>query len=237
MKPTNIVILTGAGVSAESGIKTFRDNDGLWESHRIEDVATPRAWEANAQMVWRFYQARRRQLREVEPNPAHIALSRLKKEFKGGRVTLITQNVDDLHERGGVEEVIHMHGELSKLRCEECGLTEVRMSEDDLESEGFLLCSGCKKSILRPHIVWFEEIPMELELIHEEVNNCDLFVVIGTSGQVYPAAGLLAKAKRAGAHCIGFNLEPPLNVHLFDEFHQGPAGQLLPKWVGKMVNE
>lgn len=235
MKPTRMVILTGAGISSESGIKTFRDNEGLWESHRVEDVATPKAWADNPQMVWRFYQARRRQLLEVEPNPAHIALARLESEAKEGTITLITQNVDDLHERGGSKEVIHMHGELRKLRCEQCGVVRVRMSEIDLANE-FLFCSICNNGMMRPHIVWFNEIPMEMEKIYTKVNNCDLFVVIGTSGLVYPAAGLLAEAKRVGARCIGFDLEPPANFHLFDEFHQGSAGQLLPKWVEMIVN-
>tara|TARA_B100000287_G_scaffold304410_1_gene287594 strand:+ start:137 stop:847 length:711 start_codon:yes stop_codon:yes gene_type:complete len=224
-----VVVLTGAGISAESGVRTFRDNDGLWEDHRVEDVATPEAWVTDPSLVWRFYQARRNQLLQVEPNPAHLALSQL--ESKTGSLTLITQNVDDLHERGGSEFVIHMHGRLESLRCEITGLTEVRMSEKDLGSD-FVHCNCCSvASRMRPDIVWFGEVPMEMDLICSKVENCDAFIVIGSSGHVFPAAGLVNLANSHGAHTILVNLELPTNGRDFDEVHIGRAGDLLPALV------
>ena len=224
-----IVVLTGAGVSAESGVRTFRDNDGLWEDHRVEDVATPEAWIRDPKMVWRFYQARRNQLLEVDPNPAHLALAEM--ESKAESFTLITQNVDDLHERGGSSSVIHMHGRLSSLRCEETGRSEVRMDEGDL-GEDFVICNCCANgSMMRPDIVWFGEIPMELDSIYREVENCDVFIVIGSSGHVYPAAGLVNLANSCGARSILVNFEIPINGGDFDEVHIGKAGEILPGLV------
>ncbi len=224
-----VVVLTGAGVSAESGVRTFRDNDGLWEDHRVEDVATPEAWARDPEMVWRFYQARRNQLLEVEPNPAHLALAEL--ESKAERFTLVTQNVDDLHERGGSSSVIHMHGRLGSLRCEETGRSEVRMGEGDL-GEGFVTCSCCASgSRMRPDIVWFGEIPMEMDAIYREVESCDVFIVVGSSGHVYPAAGLVNLANSCGARSILVNFEMPINGRDFDEVHIGKAGELLPGLV------
>ena len=223
-------MLTGAGVSAESGVRTFRDNDGLWEDHRVEDVATPEAWARDPEMVWRFYQARRNQLLEVEPNPAHLALAEL--ESKAERFTLVTQNVDDLHERGGSSSVIHMHGRLGSLRCEETGRSEVRMGEGDL-GEGFVTCRCCANaSRMRPDIVWFGEIPMEMDAIYREVESCDVFIVVGSSGHVYPAAGLVNLANSCGARSILVNFEMPINGRDFDEVHIGKAGELLPDLVG-----
>tara|TARA_B100000287_G_scaffold48138_1_gene42821 strand:+ start:921 stop:1631 length:711 start_codon:yes stop_codon:yes gene_type:complete len=225
-----VVVLTGAGVSAESGVRTFRDNDGLWEDHRVEDVATPEAWARDPEMVWRFYQARRNQLLEVEPNPAHLALAEL--ESKAERFTLVTQNVDDLHERGGSSSVIHMHGRLGSLRCEETGRSEVRMGEGDL-GEGFVTCRCCANaSRMRPDIVWFGEIPMEMDAIYREVESCDVFIVVGSSGHVYPAAGLVNLANSCGARSILVNFEMPINGRDFDEVHIGKAGELLPGLVG-----
>ena len=225
-----VVVLTGAGVSAESGVRTFRDNDGLWEDHRVEDVATPEAWARDPEMVWRFYQARRNQLLEVEPNPAHLALAEL--ESKAERFTLVTQNVDDLHERGGSSSVIHMHGRLGSLRCEETGRSEVRMGEGDL-GEGFVTCRCCANaSRMRPDIVWFGEIPMEMDAIYREVESCDVFIVVGSSGHVYPAAGLVNLANSCGARSILVNFELPINGRDFDEVHIGKAGELLPGLVG-----
>ena len=225
-----VVVLTGAGVSAESGVRTFRDNDGLWEDHRVEDVATPEAWARDPEMVWRFYQARRNQLLEVEPNPAHLALAEL--ESKAERFTLVTQNVDDLHERGGSSSVIHMHGRLGSLRCEETGRSEVRMGEGDL-GEGFVTCRCCANaSRMRPDIVWFGEIPMEMDTIYREVESCDVFIVVGSSGHVYPAAGLVNLANSCGARSILVNFEMPINGRDFDEVHIGKAGELLPGLVG-----
>ena len=224
-----VVVLTGAGISAESGVRTFRDNDGLWENHRVEDVATPEAWVSDQSLVWRFYQARRNQLLEVLPNPAHFALAQL--ESKTESFTLITQNVDDLHERGGSESVIHMHGRLQTLRCETTGLSEVRMGEHDLGRD-FVLCNCCAvSSRMRPDIVWFGEIPMEMDVIYREVEKCDVFIVIGSSGHVYPAAGLVDLANSNDAHTILVNLELPINGGDFDEVHIGKAGEILPDLV------
>ena len=224
-----VVVLTGAGISAESGVRTFRDNDGLWESHRVEDVATPEAWVSDQSLVWSFYQARRNQLLEVGPNPAHFALAQL--ESKTESFTLITQNVDDLHERGGSESVIHMHGRLQTLRCETTGLSEVRMGENDLGGD-FVLCNCCAiSSRMRPDIVWFGEIPMEMDVIYREVENCDVFIVIGSSGHVYPAAGLVNLANSNDAHTILVNFELPINGGDFDEVHIGKAGEILPDLV------
>ena len=224
-----VVVLTGAGISAESGVRTFRDNDGLWENHRVEDVATPEAWVSDQSLVWSFYQARRNQLLEVVPNPAHFALAQL--ESKTESLTLITQNVDDLHERGGSESVIHMHGRLQTLRCEATGLSEVRMGEHDLGGD-FVLCNCCAvSSRMRPDIVWFGEVPMEMDVIYREVENCDVFIVIGSSGHVYPAAGLVNLANSNDAHTILVNLELPINGGDFDEAHIGKAGEILPDLV------
>tara|TARA_Y100000588_G_C14139720_1_gene875497 strand:+ start:75 stop:803 length:729 start_codon:yes stop_codon:yes gene_type:complete len=231
---TKVVILTGAGISAESGIRTFRAAEGLWEEHRIEDVATPEGWMRNPELVWSFYQGRRRQLLEVDSNPAHAALVDLEAHL-GENLLLITQNVDDLHARAGSENLIHMHGELRKLRCESCEVVIDAMEDIHLQDE-FVDCSECEEGRLRPHIVWFSEMPLRMDEINAAVFDCDVFIAIGTSGHVYPAAGLLGIARVRGAYCIGVNLDPPENVDLFNEFHQGQAGELLPdliaQWMG-----
>ena len=232
-KETKVVILTGAGISAESGIRTFRASDGLWEEHRIEDVATPMGWERNPQLVWDFYQARRNQLFEVEPNPGHTALTTLEDHLDD--MLLVTQNVDNLHERAGSKNLIHIHGELEKLRCEECHHVEVMMEPQDLGSS-FVSCPVCSNTMMRPHIVWFHEMPMQMAEIEKALNQCDVFISIGTSGHVYPAAGFLASAKQRGSYCIGINLDAPLNYDLFDEFHQGKAGEILPELVHQWIN-
>jgi len=226
-KASRVVILTGAGISAESGIRTFRDFNGLWENHRIEEVATPEGWEANPQLVWDFYQQRRRQLFDVEPNPGHRALVDLEQYLDS--FLLVTQNVDDLHERAGSNNLIHMHGELAKLRCESCASVEEMMEEEHL-GENFLTCTKCEGR-MRPHIVWFGEMPMQLDEIQEALLQCDVFIAIGTSGHVYPASGFLHTARRLGAHTIGINLDPPEDVAFFDEFFQGKAGEILPLLV------
>ncbi len=231
LRGKNVVVLTGAGISAESGVRTFRDNNGLWESHRIEDVATPEAWTRDPALVWRFYQARRNQLLTVDPNPAHFALADL--ESRVGSLVLITQNVDDLHERGGSGSVIHMHGGLRSLRCQETGLSEVRMHERDL-GDDFVLCNCCTvSSRMRPDIVWFGEMPMGMDVIQEKVEECDVFITIGSSGHVYPAAGLVNLANSHGAHTILVNFELPINGRDFDEVHIGKAGEILPDLVDK----
>ena len=230
---TKVVVLTGAGISAESGIKTFRDSDGLWENHAIEDVATPYAWQQNPELVWTFYQKRREQLLEVNPNPAHHALAEIEQHI-GENFLLITQNVDDLHERGGSSNVIHMHGELRKLRCEDCQSVFEMMEEEHL-TEDYVACPDCGNERLRPHIVWFHEIPLQLEEIYYAVENCDVFMTIGTSGHVSPASGLIYLANSCGATCVGVNLDKPVNHDGHDHFHQGKAGELLPDLVKKWL--
>ena len=232
-KQSRVVILTGAGISAESGIRTFRDSDGLWENHRIEEVATPEGWRANPELVWNFYQQRRRQLLNVEPNQGHLALEELENHVEN--LLLVTQNVDDLHERAGSKNLIHMHGELAKLRCEECNHVETMMDDQHL-LEAFLYCRQCDGR-LRPHIVWFNEMPMQMPEIEKALSECDVFVAIGTSGHVYPAANFLHMARNHGAYTIGVNLDPPENVYFFDEFIQGKAGEVLPFLVQKWIHE
>ncbi len=233
-RDSKVVVLTGAGISAESGIKTFRDADGLWENHAIEEVATPYAWQANPQLVWQFYQARRRQLLEVEPNMAHQALVKLE-EFLGDNFLLITQNVDDLHGRAGSKNLIHMHGELRVLRCESCNEVFDYMEPEHLGAD-YVACENCASERLRPHIVWFHEMPLKMPEIYAAVEDCDIFITIGTSGHVYPAAGLIDIAKQSGALCIGVNLDHPLNLAQHDDFLLGRAGEILPKLVAEMID-
>lgn len=227
------MVLTGAGISAESGVPTFRDANGLWEGHAIEEVATPTAWRRDPETVWRFYTLRRLALLEVEPNPAHLALAQLQRE--GPPSLLVSQNVDDLHQRAGSTEVLPMHGRLRTLRCEASGRTEERMEPEDLMEDAFALCTCCATpSRMRPDIVWFGEMPMGMDVIHGWIDGFqpgDLCLVVGTSGHVYPAAGLAAAARRVGAWTVLVNLEPPLNLHDFDEVHLGPAGLVLPDLV------
>ena len=235
MAQQRVVVLTGAGISAESGVRTFRDGDGLWEEHRLEDVATPQAWTNNPVLVWRFYQARRRQLLEVAPNAAHKALATF--AAKREHFTLITQNVDDLHERAGNTNTIHMHGRLKTLRCEQSGRSEVRMAESDL-ADDFLVCQCCATpQRLRPDIVWFGEMPIQMEEIYSAVEQSDLFIVVGSSGHVYPAAGLVNIAHQAGARTVLVNLEAPLNADAFDEVNLGKAGELLPMLLEALIDE
>ena len=238
-RPERIVVLTGAGISAESGLATFRGSDGLWEGHRIEDVATPAAWWQDAETVWRFYTLRRRALLDVEPNAAHHALVRLERE--GPEVLLITQNVDDLHQRAGSVSLLPMHGQLRMLRCEQSGQTEERMAETDLDPDSFVECRCCvAPSRLRPDIVWFGEIPLGMDRISTAIDALrpgDLCLVVGTSGHVHPAAGIASSARRAGARTVLVNLEAPLNVEDFDEVHLAPAGQVLPDLVERWLEE
>lgn len=228
----DIVILTGAGVSAESGVRTFRDNDGLWEEHRVEDVATPEAFARDPQLVQHFYNLRRAQLGTVAPNPAHKAIAELQQKLDG-RVTVVTQNVDNLHERGGSRDVIHMHGELAKVRCIHCGI--VHAWEDDCTQA--TPCPSCRAAPgLRPHIVWFGEIPFHMDLIMARLDACDLFISVGTSGNVYPAAGFVAEVNTRGrAHTIEVNLEPSAGVSYFRECRHGKAGQLMPALVDELL--
>ena len=224
----NIVVLTGAGISAESGIRTFRAQDGLWEEHRIEDVATPEAFHRNPALVQRFYNMRRQQLADpaIQPNAAHRALAEFEQQFSG-EFLLVTQNVDDLHDRAGSHKLLHMHGELLKARCTAC--------ESVWEQTGDLgiadTCTACGNlGTARPHIVWFGEMPLYMDRIYDALASCDLFISIGTSGNVYPAAGFVAEARSHGAHTVELNLEPSLGGSAFAERHHGPATELVPQW-------
>lgn len=232
MNIDSIVVLTGAGISAESGLKTFRAADGLWENHRVEDVATPEAFLRNPTLVQRFYNERRRQLKTVEPNAAHHALVRLEREWPG-EFLLVTQNVDDLHDRAGNQKLIHMHGELLKAKCLRCGADSPW--EDDITTQS--ACSFCSAvGRLRPHIVWFGEIPFELNRIFEALERRQLFVAIGTSGQVYPAAGFV-EVVASETHTLELNLEPSNVASPFREHRQGMATELVPAWVDSLLSE
>jgi NAD-dependent deacetylase len=227
----NIVVLTGAGISAESGLATFRGPDGLWEGHRVEDVATPEAFLRDPALVQRFYDARRSQLAEVEPNAAHRALARLDSQWPGD-LLLVTQNVDDLHERAGARRLLHMHGELKSAWCLGC---DSRSPWDAGLSSG-PRCPACGEAgRLRPDIVWFGEMPYEMERIDRALLDCDLFVSIGTSGAVYPAAGFVQTARYSGARTLELNLEPSLGSVFFEEARTGPAGTLVPQWVEEIL--
>jgi len=226
-----IVILTGAGISAESGLATFRGPDGLWEGHRVEDVATPEAFARHPDLVQRFYDARRARLSEVEPNPAHRALARLDAEWPG-ELLIVTQNVDDLHERAGARRLLHMHGALSSAWCLAC---DARMPwEGDLRDGP--PCPACATpGALRPDIVWFGEMPYAMDRIEGALRGCDLFVSIGTSGAVYPAAGFVQTARYVGARTLEMNLEPSLGSVWFEEVRTGPASTLVPAWVDEVL--
>jgi NAD-dependent deacetylase len=227
---TNIVILTGAGISAESGLATFRGPDGLWEGHRVED-ATPEAFARDPALVQAFYDARRARLKSVEPNAAHRALARLDAEWPG-ELLIVTQNVDDLHERAGAGRVLHMHGELKSAWCLGC---DARMRwEGDLGDHP--ACPECGAAgRLRPDIVWFGEMPYEMEQIDRALMRADLFVSIGTSGAVYPAAGFVQTARHCGARTLEMNLDPSLASYHFHESRIGKAGELVPQWVEQVL--
>lgn len=225
-----IVVLTGAGISAESGLPTFRDADGLWEGHRPEEVATPGAYAAEPDLVHRFYDARRAALLAVLPNPAHEALARLESAL-GDDLYLVTQNIDDLHERGGSTRVHHLHGELRKARCTSCGAT--RPWDGDLVHRP--PCPACGSAALRPHVVWFREVPLGMAEVEAALFSADLFVSIGTSGSVYPAAGFVEVARAAGARTLELNLVPSEGTAWFDEARHGPASELVPAWVDEVL--
>jgi NAD-dependent deacetylase len=227
----NIVILTGAGVSAESGLATFRAADGLWEDHRVEDVATPEAYRRDPALVHRFYDARRARLGEVEPNAAHRALAQLDSEWPG-ELLLVTQNVDDLHERAGSKRLLHMHGKLTSAWCLACG---ERFAWEGPMGEG-ASCFQCGEvGQMRPDIVWFGEMPYDMDRIDEALRRADLFVSIGTSGAVYPAAGFVQTARYCGARTLEMNLDPSIGSTFFDESRLGPAGKLVPEWVAELI--
>jgi NAD-dependent deacetylase len=228
---SNIVILTGAGISAESGLATFRGPDGLWEGHRVEDVATPEAFERDPELVQAFYDARRARLETVLPNRAHEALARLDREWPG-ELLIVTQNVDDLHERAGARRLLHMHGELKSAWCIACD----RRMEWGQSLGDRPACPGCGVTgRLRPDIVWFGEMPYEMDRIDKALMDADLFVSIGTSGAVYPAAGFVQTARYCGAHTIEMNLEPSLGSFHFHESRLGKAGEVVPAWVDEVL--
>lgn len=228
-----IVILTGAGISKESGLDTFRDPDGIWARVKLEDVATPEAFHRDPARVHRFYNMRRERLQDgdVAPHEAHLALARLERDWKG-QVVLVTQNVDDLHDRAGSRNLIHMHGELLKARCPTCHHVAFWPGPLTLISQ----CPSCRFEGLRPHIVWFGEVPLEMRRIYAALDQASMFVSIGTSGNVYPAAGLVAYARKKGVErCVELNLEPSEGSRLFDERHYGPASEIVPAWVDSLL--
>lgn len=230
-KPRNIVILTGAGISAESGVATFRGPGGLWEGHRVEDVCTPQALAHDPVLVHRFYDERRAKLASVQPNPAHHALARLDREWAGD-LLLVTQNVDDLHERAGSKRLIHMHGELKSALCALCGIQTEWSGSLPPES----VCPSCDAPALRPDIVFFGEMPYHMGIIDAALSRADLFVSIGTSGAVYPAAGFVQTARHHGSRTLELNLDRSEGSGWFDETRLGPAGTLVPDWVESLLS-
>jgi len=230
----SIVILTGAGISKESGLSTFRDADGIWARVRVEDVATPQAFVRDEARVHGFYNARRRALLDpgVKPNDAHVALALLEANWTGGEVLLVTQNVDDLHERAGSRNIRHIHGELLKARCMACGIVAECTTDLAVAS----VCPACAaKGGLRPHIVWFGEVPLHMDEVQAKLAACDLFVSIGTSGNVYPAAGFVEIAAAAGARTVELNLEPSAGASAFAETRYGPATYVVPGFVAELL--
>lgn len=234
-KEGTIVILTGAGISRESGLDTFRCKDGIWSKVNLEDVATPEAFQKNPKMVQDFYNARRRQLVEdrPKPNPGHLALARLEREWPG-RVLIVTQNIDNLHEAAGSQNIIHMHGELMKIRCNHCEI-ELTWTEDLCVETP---CPQCTRTGgLRPHVVWFGEVPLQMEDIYDALEDADLFMSIGTSGNVYPAAGFVQAVRQiGGCHTVELNLDPSNGATLFEETIYGPASEVVPAYVDELLN-
>ncbi|AYA39948.1 NAD-dependent protein deacylase [Xenorhabdus nematophila] len=235
IEKTHVVVLTGAGISAESGIRTFRSSDGLWEEHRVEDVATPEGFQRDPELVQAFYNARREQLQqpEVVPNPAHYALAELE-QVLGDHFLLVTQNIDNLHERAGSQRVLHMHGELLKVRCCQSGQVIEWTHELTMDDR----CHCCQfPAQLRPHVVWFGEMPLGMESIYAALNEADIFIAIGTSGHVYPAAGFVHEAKLSGAHTVELNLEPSQVESLFDEKHYGYASKTVTEYIQSLIHQ
>ncbi len=228
----SIFVLTGAGISAESGIQTFRGASGLWEGHRVEDVASPAGFQRDPALVFSFYNERRKKIRKAQPNAAHLALARLEREFVG-TVTVVTQNIDDLHERAGSRNVIHMHGEVLKAQCRDC--RNISPCENTLDETN--QCPACQVvGRLRPHIVWFGEMPLFMDEINLALSKADLFVAIGTSGQVYPAAGFAGSASNHGIRTIEVNPDSTKISPHFDEHLRGPAGQKVRELVEQLLS-
>ena len=226
----SIVILTGAGISAESGLGTFRDKDGLWTKYDLEEVATPEGFEANPELVQSFYNARRKNCQGAEPNAAHFALAELEREFSGS-LLLVTQNVDDLHERAGSSNLLHMHGALLSAMCHAC---HHRWPAPDAMKTSDP-CPSCGEPQTRPDVVWFGEMPYYMDDIQTALARCDLFVSIGTSGNVYPAANFVQEARFAGAQTLELNLEASAGASMFHDVRNGPASELVPAWVAEML--
>lgn len=234
MQPGKIFILTGAGVSAESGLSTFRDKDGIWAKYNVEEVASIQGYERNPEFVLEFYNMRHRTHKAIGPNAAHFALAELQAAWRarGSVVTICTQNVDNLHELAGSDRVIHMHGEIGKVRCHDCG----DLTPNDRELSLAMGCEACGRvGGLRPHVVWFGETPLFMDEIYEALADADLFVSIGTSGAVYPAAGFVAAARRGGIPTMEINLEPSENASQFDAARYGKASEEIPRWVAEMI--
>ncbi len=235
LKPTDpIVVLTGAGISKESGLDTFRDAGGVWARYNLEDVATPEGYFRNPHLVHEFYNARRRNLLDpaVQPNAAHQALARLERDWPGG-VLLVTQNIDDLHGRAGSRNLIHMHGELFKVRCWHC--ETIIDHQQDLSVE--VACGHCGKTGgMRPHVVWFGEMPLEMERIYLALAECALFLSIGTSGAVYPAANFVRQARAERAYTVELNLEPSAGTHFFHRAEHGPATRVVPAFIQELLS-
>lgn len=229
--PHNIVVLTGAGISAESGVATFRGPGGLWEGHRVEDVCTPEALARDPELVHRFYDLRRAALATAAPNAAHLALARLDAAW-AGNLLIVTQNVDDLHERAGAKRLLHMHGELNSALCAACDAR--RLWTGDMPPG--TICDQCGAPAMRPDIVFFGEIPHRMDAIQTALAQCDLFVSIGTSGAVYPAAGFVQLANAVGARTLELNLDPSEGSDWFDESRLGSAGVLVPQWVEEVLS-
>jgi NAD-dependent deacetylase len=230
----NVFVLTGAGISAESGLGTFRDASGIWTQYDLSEVATPEGFARDPSKVRDFYNARRANLADATPNAAHLALARLQTGLtaRGGRLFLCTQNVDDLHEQGGCTQVVHMHGQLRVTRCHGCGVTWPDAAPLSADSP----CPACRiVGTARPHVVWFGEEPLFLDAIDDALEESDLFVSIGTSGAVYPAAGFVAQARRLGIRTCEMNLEPSDNARAFDERRYGPATEVVPAWVDEVL--
>ncbi len=233
--PRSIVVLTGAGISAESGLGTFRDTDGIWTRYPLEDLATPEGFARNPDFVHGFYNDRRAQLKQAKAHAGHVALARLEQACRaeGADFLLVTQNVDTLHEQAGSTDPVHMHGDLTRIRCMNCGIVATWHDAIDRSST----CSACNSTgHLRPHIVWFGEMPLEMERISRALRHCRLFLSVGTSGAVYPAAGFVQEARYAGAKTVEINLEPSDNADVFDETHYGPASRVVPAYVDRLIH-
>ncbi|MBO9410121.1 MULTISPECIES: NAD-dependent deacylase [unclassified Ruegeria] len=227
-----IVILTGAGISAESGLGTFRDEGGLWSQHRIEDVATPEGFARDPALVQGFYNARRIQAASAQPNPAHQALTRLQRNWPGD-VVIVTQNVDGLHEAGGAKNVLHMHGTLAVALCAACDHRWVAPAEMSVGES----CPACAAPAARPDVVWFGEMPYHMETIYNHLSEAAIFASIGTSGQVYPAAAFVHEAAKAGARTVELNLEPSDGASSFETVILGPASETVPRWVDDLLGQ